>query len=706
MAMHMQMYTGPVLVALDVPLRAGDAAFTFASPVPVRPGMGVIVPFGRRLMAGIVIGAGEPRADTRPIVAVVGESPLIPSAVVDLAAWVAREYLSSVGEALALAVPWDALWGRLRLTVSDAFRDVPEPARAALESLRQKPVTLARAGRRLATINDEGLSAIARQQALVPALDAPSVREQPGHPGPDTRVLPRTVARKLAPTAARRIEAQISEALSAGPRTLLVAGPHRTSAYLAAVRQVAAAGMSSIAAFASIEAASTFAVAASDAGLSPVLLHAGMAPAARLTAWRSLIEDRRRLVIGTRGAVFAPVSGPVLAIVDDEDHSGHKEERAPRYLTRGVAAERTREAGILIVGGTTPTVATYADVQTGRARLIALPGPRPRLGIVDLRRRADPDAPVSRPVLDAVRRTVRGGGRVLLMSDRKGYAGALHCRECGSVERCPTCGVAMGYERAARRLHCRFCGRTQPAPAVCSRCGGRALALLGAGTERIAAAVRRISPTVSRLDRDAIPEGDGISQVVGVFRARGGVLVATPVVLPWIESLRPDLVAVIAADRLLHRPEFRAAERALEFLREVGIAAASTVLVETADAEHAAIRAAIAPSLRPFYAEELAQRAALGYPPARSLIGLTVTGRSSTTASSAAEAIAARLRAGAPPATDVLGPTPQPGQPPRWTIVIKAADREAARALVLPLLTGSDIPRGARITADVDPHDL
>ncbi len=706
MAMHSQTYSGPVLVALDVPLRAGDAAFTFASPVPVRPGMGVIVPFGRRLMAGIVVGAGEPRADTRPIVAVIGDTPLIPPVVIELAAWVAREYLSSIGESLALAVPWDALWGRLRLTVSDASRDVPEPARGALEALRQKPVTLARAGRRLATIGDETLSAIARQQALTPALDIPSGRAQPGHPETGTGALPRDVARKVSPTAAKRIEGEISEAVSGGPRTVLVAGPHRTPAYLAAIRHASAAGMSSIAAFASIEAASTFAAAASDAGLNPVLLHAAMAPAARLTAWRSLVEDRRRLVVGTRGAIFAPVVGPVLAIVDDEDHSGHREERAPRYLTRGVAAERTRVAGILMVGATTPTVVTYADVQSGSARLIALPGPRPRLGIIDLRRRAEPDAPVSRPVLDAVRRTVRGGGRVLLLSDRKGYAGALHCRECGAVERCPTCGVAMGYERATRRLHCRFCGRTQPAPPVCPRCGGRSLALLGAGTERIAAAVRRITPSVVRLDRDVLSGRDHIAGMLQSTLTRGSVVVATPVVLPWIESLRPDLVAVIAADRFLHRPEFRAAERALAFLRELGIASKSTVLVETADPEHAAIRAAIAPSLRPFYAEELAQRTALGYPPARSLIALTVFGRASASVSSAAEAVASRLREGAPPTVEVLGPTPQPGQPPRHMIVIKTVDRAAGRALVLPLLTGSGISRGVRIAADVDPHDL
>ncbi|MGQ0548057.1 MAG: replication restart helicase PriA [Armatimonadota bacterium] len=697
----------PVLVALDVPLRAGDAAFTFASPVPLRVGMGVIVPFGRRLAPGVVVGEGTPRSDLRSIVAVVGDTPVIPPAIVDLGAWVAREYLSSIGEALAAAVPWDALWSGLRLAVPGRLpENLPEAARGALETISRKPVTLTRAGRLVATIGVDALTVLAHTGTLTAALDGATASRRSRHAGTTPAAVVRPRDRSLSAAAARRIEREIRQAFLGGPRTWLIAGPHRTAVYMEAIRQALAARMSSIAAFASIEAASAFAGAASASGLRPALLHAGFSAADRLAAWRSLVGARGQLVVGTRAAIFAPVGEPVLAIVDDEDHSGHKEERAPRYLTRGVEAERTRAAGILIVGATTPTVATYAGVRDGSTRLLALPGPRPRIGIIDLRRRAAPDAPVSHPVLDAVRRTVRGGGRVLLLSDRKGYAGGLHCRECGAVERCPSCGVAMSYERAGRRLHCRFCGRTQTAPAVCPRCGGRSLTLLGAGTERIAAAARRITSSVWRLDRDALSEGDAISQVVGGFHARGGVLVATPVVLPWIESLRPDLVAVIAADRLLHRPEFRAAERALAFLRAVGIASGSMVLVETADPEHMAIRAATAPSLRPFYAEELAQRAALGYPPARSLIALTISGRSTGASSSAADAVAARLREDAPPATDVLGPTPQPGAPPRQMIVIKAADRAAARALVAPLLTGGGILRGVRLSADVDPHDL
>jgi primosomal protein N' (replication factor Y) len=342
-------------------------------------------------------------------------------------------------------------------------------------------------------------------------------------------------------------------------------------------------------------------------------------------------------------------------------------------------------------------------------RLVALPSPRPRIGVVDLRRRRDPDEAVSPPVLQAVRATIRRRGRAVILVDRKGYA-ALQCHDCGAAVLCEVCGVPMRYDRERRRLRCRICGRTGGAPDACARCGGTQFLPLGAGTERVAAAMRRLTVNVWRLDRDTVPPRHEIAAQLEPFRGKGGVLVATPLVLPWIEAVAPDLVAIIAADRWLHRPEYRAAERALALLRAVGSAVRTPVLVETADPTHPALTAAQSASLRPFYADELALREALGYPPSRSLLVLIVRSR----ASGAADTLAADLARAAPPGTEVLGPVPRPGPGGRGAaqaplvahIVVKSGDRQAARALVFPALTGTGAPRGTQIAADVDPIEL
>lgn len=276
---------GPLLVALDLPLRAGDAAFTFASGAArgAPRGSGVIVAFGRRLLPGVVLGEGAPRQGLRPILALVGATPLVPPEVVDLAEWVAQEYLSSVGEALAAAVPWDALWSGVRLRCEGPMAaDLPAPARAALEAMERKPVPLARAARLLAPAW-ETLGPIAESRALKaiwPAAKGSASGVETAQPAGG--VQPAGAAQPagaLQPAGAAQAQVggglcvAVREAMTGGPRQILVAGWNRTPAYLAAIQCARAAGWSTVAAFASVDAAAEFARAADDAGLEPVLSH-------------------------------------------------------------------------------------------------------------------------------------------------------------------------------------------------------------------------------------------------------------------------------------------------------------------------------------------------------------------------------------------------------------------------------------------------
>lgn len=703
---------GPILVALDLPLRAGDVAFTFSSGAATGAprGAGVVVAFGRRLLPGVVLGEGVPRNGLRPVLALAGAAPLVPPDVVGLAEWVAAEYLSSVGEALAAAVPWDALWSKARLRCEGRMAvNLPAPARVALEGMRRRPVTLAQATRLLASAWGS-LEPIAQSRALKIVWPEAAEGGQA-----DATVTPAGAVQQPAAvlqagaaqaTVGGSLCAAVREAMTGGPREILVAGWNRTPAYLAAIQCARAAGWSAVAAFASVDAAAEFSHAAAIAGLGPILMHGDLPPAARLAAWHRAMRAQQALVVGTRGAVFAPLAGSLLAIVDDEDGSGHKEERSPRYLTRAVAAQRTRATGVLVVGASTPSVVTYAGVRDGSLRLIALPSPRIRLGVIDLRGRMDPRKEISRPLQDAVRKAVRRSGRVVLLSDRKGYATGLQCGECGAVEQCRQCGVAVPYDRARRRLRCRLCARTEAAPHVCSRCGAARLLPLGAGSERLVALLRRITPAVWRFDSDVLGPGADPAELLAPFRERGGVLVATSLVLPHLAALRPDLVGFVAADRMLNRPEYRSAERALSLIRAVGMATRAMLLVETADPFHPVVCAATAANLKSFYAGELEMRAALGYPPFRSLMVLRII----APAQAAAEAIASRLAASATPDLEIMGPIPEEGAPPdgrvRWEVVVKAADRAAANRLVRPLLLGIGVPRNVRISVDVDPHAL
>lgn len=677
----------------------------------------MLVPFGRRVLPGVVLGEGAWRDDLRPVLAAVPGGPLLSDQTLDLAEWTARDYLSSVGEALAAALPWDALWAGLRVRADGATpAEVPEEARAVLEGLRRRPASLRRAGRLLLPILGS-ITPVAGAAGLTAHLPLRDVFDpQSGAPVPETPGAGDGEHVGGAQGASLRLDDAVEEALTGGCRALLVAGWRRLPAYVAGIHRALAAGMPAVAAFGSLEAAARFAEEAREAGLFPVSLHGEMAAARRLAAWRWLQGRSGVLVVGTRSAVFAPVADPALIIVDDDDSSGHKEERSPRYVTGSVAARRAEASGVLVVGSTTPTAASYLAVQRGELRLIPVASPRPRIGVIDLRGRGRTGEPLSRPLLQEVRRVARGGGRAVLLVDRKGYAGGLLCGECGAVERCARCGVALPYDRTRRRLQCRICGITAGAPEACSACGAPRLLPVGTGAERLASFLSRWIPAVRVFDAESAGAPQA-PEALAQLRAKGGAVVATTALLPHLEGLAPGVVGFVSADRMLHRPEYRASERALALLRAVGMAARAHVLVETADPDHPAVRAAAGQGLRQFYEDELARRSALGYPPFRSLVAVTVTARSLPAADAACRRIidgAAGLPGGDPVPVEVLGPVPRAVLPPRRRgkqapgvqlgLMLKCADRAAARTLLWPYLTGAVPPRGVLVAADVDPH--
>jgi primosomal protein N' (replication factor Y) len=706
----------PISVAVDLPLRTGDAAFTFAAgaAADAPAGAGVIVPIGRRLVPGVVLGDAPSRDGLRPVVARLAGGPLIPPDLLDLIQWTAAEYVSSVGEALAVAVPWAALWARVRVGAAAGEESVDAPYRDIVAAFRRRPATPARAARLLAAVPDAA-TVLAERGCLSVILhhgDDRADGEAPvGARGTSSiAASQRTVA---------RWSAALASAVHDTPRSVVLAGWDRTAAYRDAITDAHRRGWSCIVACATVEVAAALASTLRAAGLTPTLLHGEQRPEARLAAWRRLIGQSRAVVVGTRSAIFAPVAGPVLAIVDDDDHSGHKEERAPRYVTAVIAANRTREAGATILGTATPSVAAFVRVRDGASALVSIPSPRPQIGIIDTRRRADPDAAISVPIVDLVGRAVRGGGRVLILTDRKGYAGSLHCAECGAVPRCARCGVAMGYERAARRLRCRSCGITQPAPAACARCGGPRLRAIGAGTERVAAAARRLTSAVWRLDSDTVVTHADLDAPFRAYRARGGIVVSTIIVLPYLAALNPTLVAVVGADRWLHRPEYRATERALALFRTLGMATRRRVLVETSDPTHPVLEAMSA-SLRPWYEAEAALRESLGYPPFRVVAAVTIAGTNEDGINRVIESI----RQEAPASVEVLGAGSVQVYPRRaggragehragggggvaQRLVVKAPTRNAVRALLWPYIAGTSAgARRVRVAVDVEPLDL
>jgi primosomal protein N' (replication factor Y) len=373
------------------------------------------------------------------------------------------------------------------------------------------------------------------------------------------------------------------------------------------------------------------------------------------------------------------------------------------------------EGAQVVLGTASPSLEAYGATVDGafrRERLMPRRGPA--VTIVDMRREREQgrSGVLSQPLVDAMRRHLRSGGRVALFVNRVGYARVLVCDECEYVVRCPRCLVPMPYDREAGTVRCRLCGRAEVAPQLCPRCKGAGLRWVGAGTKRIEEVVARVFPEfrLARVDRETVSEFDTVAREYGTGRLR--LVVGTQLLLRG-RRLRPSMVGIVDGDAPLYRPDFRAVERAFQQARALFALAdappEAEAVVQTRIPEHPLFRALRTGFDEPLYDEELRVRREFGYPPFACLARLVVTGVNTAAAVSLAERAAQAARAHG---IEALGPSPEgPGgsrKPARAHCLLRGATRDAVRGAALAALAvasgtgGRNTP--GRVVVDMDPE--
>jgi primosomal protein N' (replication factor Y) len=351
----------------------------------------------------------------------------------------------------------------------------------------------------------------------------------------------------------------------------------------------------------------------------------------------------------------------------------------------------------------------------------------PAVELVDMRRRSA--APGGGPVVfsdelrAAIEANTRSGGQTLLFLNRRGFSGYLQCPACGTPASCPHCSVTLTLHLGRRALVCHHCGFSRSSRAPCERCGGSELQGFRAGTEQIEAALAGLFPAlrVARMDRDSTGRRGAHERLLrGWHDGAIDVLVGTQMVTKGIDNPCVTLVGVLSADLSLNVPDFRAGERTFQLLGQVAGRAGrgdtpGTVLVQTLRPAHYSLRAAAAHDFAAFFAEEITNRQALGYPPFRRLINLRVEARDASAAERLARDLAARLRAHAGEGSDpdAIGPAPAPIERlrgwHRWQILVRGSRPGRLRTLVREGLddVARQLRRGSvRLVVDVDPYSM
>ncbi|MBM3956805.1 MAG: primosomal protein N' [Gemmatimonadetes bacterium] len=463
------------------------------------------------------------------------------------------------------------------------------------------------------------------------------------------------------------------------------------------------------------------------------LQHSGLRMGERFDQWWAVKRGEYPIVLGSRGAVFAPLSNPGLVIIDEEHEWTYKQhDQAPRFHARDVAERLCAAAGaVLVLGSATPDVVTFRRAERGAYRLLRLPrriaaghGATPaghaRVQLVDMsgELRAGHTGMFSRALEAGIGEALEAGGRVILFLNRRGAASFVQCRDCGAVRRCRRCDTSLVYHRAERPgerawLLCHYCGHRARVGKACPACGGGQMRRRGAGTQAVVEEVRRLfrGVRVIRWDRDVARSADEHTALMERFlEGDARVLVGTQMVAKGLDIPAVTLVGVVSADTGLAMPDFRAGERAFQVLAQVAGRAGrgprgGRVVVQTFQPDHYAVTAAADQDYEAFYRTELALRARFANPPFTRLVRLLHSSPDEGEGREEALRFAGRLRAGRDTSgetdVEVLGPTPcHPFRVRgvlRWHIVLRGQTPDR-------LLDAVPVPPGW--TVDVDPVSL
>lgn len=736
----------PVFAEVAVPLPI-DHPFTYRVPAGhearARIGVRVLVPFGARRVTGLITALGDARSlsgrEAREILAFLDDEPYVPPRHLEFLFAAARECLAPVGEMLRAALPR----GLPRRESPPAprtetvFRPADGPPDAALTPKQRRVfAAVLESGEMTSSALAAavpGGAEVARRLAAKGILAAAS-RERPV--ALSAGFLP-DGAGELIPTPPQEAAlAKTGVAIASGKFAVFVlhgiTGSGKTEVYLRAIEQARTTGRQSVYLVPEISLTpQLLGRVRSRFGDGVAVLHSGLPPAERASQWRKVRAGEVFLCIGARSAVFSPFASPGLFIVDEEHDAAYKQEEGIRYQARDLALLRGKmEEAVVLLGSATPSAEAIHLTRTGAATLLSLPerigAPGlPGISVVDLRTRAGgrgADRYFSPELEAAVEETLRRGDKAMLFLNRRGFAPALTCLDCGTTVQCRNCQVSLTFHRQDGVLLCHYCNAKEAPIEVCAGCGGHKIAQVGIGTERLVAwaAKRWKDARVARLDSDLGRKKGAYEEVLSrMQRGEVDILVGTQVIAKGHDFPEVTFVGVLLADLSLTFPDFRSAERTFQILTQVSGRAGrgsrpGSVILQTLSPENPCIRMAARNDFHGFMETELTEREALGYPPYGRMLLLRMWGSRLERVRDAAGEVAAALEVPAAAAgIRLLGPAPSPiarvKRKHRYQILLKMPPRFPVADVFPDLLRPlRDVARkaGVRMEADVDPYNL
>ncbi len=734
-------------IARVVPEVSLDRAFDYDIPVAMEAqavlGAKVRVPFGSREIVGYIVERSDRPTDytgkLKPIAEILSKTAFLPPILIELAQWMAQYYCAPLTTALMSVLPKavrraDATF-KQRLWVEALTATLPEEAAVALKkssAQRRAWDHLQQNGPGwLADLTQVCTPAVWRglaERNLI-SIDSRTQDRDPFLHTPVAESVPH--ASNAEQSAALKIIAE--EIVAEKPRVVLlhgVTGSGKTEVYLKAIAEVLALGKSALVLVPEIaltpQTVEHFRARFIGQKIGVAVLHSHLSSGERHDQWQHIRAGRARIVIGARSAVFAPLDNLGIIVVDEEHEYSYKQEESPHYHARDVAVMRGHlERVVVVLGSATPSLESYHHAREGKYRLVELlqrveEGQMPVTHVLDIRaaKKGEPPVLLAPRLIEAIQSRIDRQEQAIIFLNRRGYASSLQCPQCGHVEMCPNCSVALTFHRRAERLRCHLCDFASGVPHACPECGFAPYKYAGSGTEKVEHALVDAFPNarIARMDSDNMRGKDAYAKTLGDFaEGRIDLLVGTQMIAKGLHFPRVTCVGVINADLALQIPDFRASERVFQLLMQVSGRSGrgqvrGEVFVQTRVPFHPSIQFARHHDYTGFAEQELEFRRSLHYPPYERFVLITAKGRNEEKTLFVIGQLAKEIERLELPETEVTGPAPAPiariEERYRFQLFLRTRRIMAVTPKLRPLFMDRAWPDDIRLTIDVDPVDL
>lgn len=723
-------------VALPVPL-ARTFDYLLPDEMTAAAGCRVRVPFGKQQRVGIVVSVSEqselPRDELKSVVETLDAETLFPPALWRILLWAADYYHHPLGDVLFHALPVLLRQGKPASPAPLWYWFATDEGRSVdLQSLKRAPKqqqALAALRQRNIwrhEVNELGFTDAAFQALREKALsdlrsESPAVTDWRGAFHVSGERLRLNTEQATAVGAIHSAADSFSAWLLAG-----VTGSGKTEVYLSVLENVLAQGRQALVLVPEIGLTPQTIARFRERFNAPVeVLHSGLNDSERLSAWLKAKSGEAAIVIGTRSALFTPFKDLGVIVIDEEHDSSYKQQEGFRYHARDLAVYRAHTEQIpIILGSATPALETLHNVRQRKYRMLKLTrragNARPALQhVLDLK--GQPlQAGLAPALIASMRQHLQANNQVILFLNRRGFAPALLCHDCGWIAECPRCDHYYTLHQATHQLRCHHCDSQRPVPRQCPQCGSTHTVPVGLGTEQLEQTLAPLFPDVpiSRIDRDTTSRKGALEQYLAeVHRGGARILIGTQMLAKGHHFPDVTLVALLDVDGALFSADFRSAERFAQLYTQVAGRAGRAgkqgeVILQTHHPEHPLLQTLLSQGYDAFADQALAERVGVSLPPFSSHVLIRAEDHNNQEAPQFLHQMHNLLRS-SPLADDhlwILGPVPalQPkrGGRYRWQLLLQHPSRQHLQRLLgnsLALVNTLPAARKVKWVLDVDP---